>query len=139
MGGLEYMGRMRIFNWLSTASASAGVAVRNESAPARCPVRRRRKKKERIDKNTTLYILPLFSLSLFSLLSSLTHSLLFCHVHTIKTEVLGEGLAETNVVTLINEQTDSGNILLGVSTGESLVSAVEQDEVLLLLQARLAK
>ena len=34
---------------------------------------------------------------------------------------------------LVNKITDGSDVLLGVTTGESLVSTVEQDEVLLLL------
>lgn len=47
--------------------------------------------------------------------------------------VLGERLAEGNVVALLHEVTDGKSILIGVTTGEALVGHVEEGEVALLL------
>lgn len=47
--------------------------------------------------------------------------------------VLGERLAEGNVVALLNEVTDSEGILVGVTAGKALVGHVEEGEVALLL------
>ncbi|KAI6768913.1 hypothetical protein HG531_011102 [Fusarium graminearum] len=47
--------------------------------------------------------------------------------------VLGERLAKSNVVALLNEVANSESILVGVTTGKALVSHVEEGEVTLLL------
>jgi hypothetical protein len=47
--------------------------------------------------------------------------------------VLGERLAKSNVVALLNKVANSESILVGVTTGEALVSHIEEGEVTLLL------
>lgn len=47
--------------------------------------------------------------------------------------VLGEGLAQSDVVALLNEVADSKSILVGVTAGKTLVGHVEEGKVLLLL------
>jgi hypothetical protein len=52
---------------------------------------------------------------------------------TVQTHVLGEGLAQSNVVALLDEVAGSEGILVSVTAGETLVGHVEEGEVVLLL------
>jgi hypothetical protein len=51
----------------------------------------------------------------------------------VETHVLGKGLAQSNVVALLNEVADSESILVGVTASKTLVGHVEEGKVLLLL------
>ena len=46
---------------------------------------------------------------------------------TVETEVLGEGLSKTDLVTLFNEVTDSESITFHIARSETLVGAIEDD------------
>lgn len=52
---------------------------------------------------------------------------------TVETHVLGETLAKSDVVTLLDEVAGSKGILVGVTAGKALVGHVEEGEVALLL------
>jgi hypothetical protein len=51
----------------------------------------------------------------------------------VQTHVLGEGLAQSDVVALLDEVTGSEGILVSVTAGKALVGHVEEGEVVLLL------
>jgi hypothetical protein len=52
---------------------------------------------------------------------------------TIQSEVLGKRLAKSDLVTVLDEQAYSLNILLGVAASKTLVGAIEKYKMVLLL------
>lgn len=70
-----------------------------------------------------------------SLILTVSEGVETSHSFSIETEVLGEGLAEEELDVLLHEVSNGESILMEISSSESLVGRIEQDQMTIVLDS----